>query len=318
VPARPLDLGSVRGLAVGHAETPDGTSGVTVVRFDTPAPTVVDVRGGASATYDTASLSLDATFGARWAIFFAGGSLYGLDAARGVRTRILETGGGHRAFRNPNVVVPISGAALFDLPTRPGPIPDYLPLGYEATRRARRGPVAVGRVGAGAGATVGKYLGRPYAMRGGVGSAASRVGPRGSVGVLVAVNSFGAVRDPASGIWVAGARGRDGRIRPPRSGRSVRDVPTGTTLTLVVTDLAVDRPALARVAAIVHSGLASAIVPFHGATDGDVLFVASTRRAGPVAAEGRPGEVPDRLGARAAALAVAAVLGAVRAAKSER
>jgi L-aminopeptidase/D-esterase-like protein len=317
VPSSSLDLGSVRGLSVGHAETPEGTSGVTVVRFDEPAPTVVDVRGGASATYDTASLSLDATFGARWAIFFAGGSLYGLDAARGVRTRILETGGGHRAFRNPNVVVPISGAALFDLPTRAGPIPDYLPLGYEATRRARRGSVAVGRVGAGAGATVGKYLGRHRAMRGGIGSAAARWGSRGCVGVLVAVNAVGAIRDPATGTWVAGARGRDGRVSPPRTERTGRGATRGTTLTLVVTDLAVDRPALARIAAIVHSGLASAIVPFHSATDGDVLFASSTRAAGPTEAEGQPGGVADRLGARGAELAVAAVLGAVRAAQKE-
>jgi L-aminopeptidase/D-esterase-like protein len=317
MPSRSLDLGSIPGLAVGHAETPDATSGVTVVRFDEAAPTVVDVRGGASTTYDTASLALDATFGGRWAIFFVGGSLYGLDAARGVRTRILETGGGHRVFRNPNVVVPISGAALYDLPRRAGPIPDYLPLGYEAARRARRGPVAVGRVGAGAGATVGKYLGRHRAMRGGIGSAGARVRPRGSVGVLVAVNAFGAIRDPATGSWVAGARGRDGRVSPPRPGRPGRDATTGTTLTLVVTDVAVDRPALARVAAIVHAALASVIVPFHGATDGDVLFAATTRSAGLPRGERRPGEVADRLGATAAPLAVAAVLGAVRAAQAE-
>jgi L-aminopeptidase/D-esterase-like protein len=317
VPQRSPDLGSVRGLSVGHAETPDGTSGVTVVRFDRLTPTVVDVRGGASATYDTASLSLDATFGARSAIFFAGGSLYGLDAARGVRTRILETGGGYRPLRNPNPVVPISGAALFDLPSRVGPIPDYLPLGYEATRRARRGRVALGRVGAGAGATVGKYLGRRRAMRGGIGSAAVRVQSRGYVGALVAVNAVGAIRDPATGSWVAGARGRGGGVTPPRTEGSRRDATTGTTLALIATDLAVDRPTLARIAAIVHAGLASVIVPFHSATDGDVLFASSTGSAGAPRSEGRPGEVADALGARAAELAVAAVLGAVRAAQSE-
>ena len=121
---RRIDFGRIPGLAVGHAETPERTSGVTVARFDAPFPTVIDVRGGASATYDTASLSLDATFGGRWAIFFSGGSLFGLDAARGVRTRIAEIGGGHRTFRNPNRVVPISGAAIFDLPLAEGPIPD--------------------------------------------------------------------------------------------------------------------------------------------------------------------------------------------------
>lgn len=317
MPARALDLGRIPGLAVGQAETPDGASGVTVALFEEAAPTVVDVRGGASATYDTASLSLDSTYGRRWAIFFAGGSLYGLDAARGIRTRILETGGGHRAFRNPNVVVPVSGAALFDLPTRPGPIPDYLPLGYEAARRADHGPVAIGRVGAGAGATVGKYLGRGRAMRGGIGAAADRVPGGGAVGVLVAVNAVGAVRDPADGRWVAGARDTEGRVVPPQAGVAGQDRTTGTTLGLVATDLTLDRPSLARIAAMVHTGLASAIAPFHSATDGDVIFAVSTEKTRTRGRTARPGELADRLGSRAAALAVAAVLGAVRAARAE-
>ena len=309
MPERVPTLTLVRGVRVGQVETPDATSGVTAVLFDRPAPVVVDVRGGASATYDTASLALDATFGRRWAIFFSGGSLYGLDAARGIRTRILETGGGHRAFRNPNPVVPISGAALFDLPTRRTGLPDYLPLGYEAARRASRAPVAMGSVGAGTGATVGKYRGRARAMRGGLGSAEAAVPRLGRLGVLVVVNAVGAVRDPSTGAWVAGARDRRGRVVPPDAGR--RLLARGTTLALVVAELRVDRPTLARVGAVVHAGLSAAIRPFHSSTDGDVLFVASTERAGPPA-ESRPGEFADRLGARAAELAVAAALRAVR------
>ena len=311
-----IDFARVRGLAVGHAETPDASSGVTAVLFDSAAPAVVEVRGGASATYDTASLSLDSTFGRRWALFFAGGSLYGLDAARGVRLRVLERGGGHRVFRNPNLVAPVSGAALFDLPTAPGPIPDYLPLGYEAATRASREEVPVGRVGAGAGATVGKYLGRGRAMHGGIGAAAVRIGRRGTIGVLLAVNAVGALRDPSTGRWVAGARDSRGRVSPPRSSMSPGST-TGTTLGLVATDLAVDRPTLARVVAMTHVGLASAITPFHTATEGDVLFGASTGAAGPVPHEDRPGGTADRLGVLAGELAVRAALGAVRAANAE-
>jgi L-aminopeptidase/D-esterase-like protein len=316
VTAAPATLTLVRGLRVGQAETPERTSGVSVVLFDAPAPVVVDVRGGASATYDTASLSLDATFGRRWAVFFAGGSLFGLDAARGIRTRILETGGGHRAFQNPNPVVPISGAALFDLPRTLGLLPDYLPLGYEAARTASRDPVAIGRVGAGVGASVGKYRGRDRAMRGGVGSAASREAGTGSVGVLVAVNAVGAVRDPKTGEWVAGARGPRNSVIPPDSGRAGRSRTTGTTLALVVSDLRLERTALARIAAIVQTGLASAIRPFHTSTDGDVLFAAATGVREPRGKEPWPGALADRIGMRASALAVESVLRAVRAANA--
>jgi len=313
-----IDLTEVGGLGVGHAENPEGTSGVTAILFDSAAPTVVEVRGGASATYDTASLSLDSTFGRRWAVFFAGGSLFGLDAARGVRLRVLERGGGHRAFRNPNLVAPVSGAALFDLPTTPGPIPDYLPLGYEAARRASSEDIPVGRVGAGAGATVGKYLGRDRSMRGGVGTAAVRLGRRGTLGVLVVVNSVGALRDPATGRWVAGATDVNRHIVPPEPGLSRPRISGGTTLGLVATDLIVDRPTLARVIAMGHAGLASVVTPFHSATDGDVLFGASTGTAGAGPHESRPGETADRLGSLAAQLLMRAALGAVRIANAER
>lgn len=314
--ARSLDFARIRGLSVGQAETPDGRSGVTAVLFDSASPTVVEVRGGASATYDIASLSLDATFGRRWALFFSGGSLFGLDAARGVRLRILERGGGHRAFRNPNPVAPVSGAALFDLPTTQGPIPDYLPLGYEAARRANREEVSVGRVGAGAGATVGKYLGRDRAMHGGVGTAALRMA-RGTLGVLLVVNAVGAVRNPATGEWVAGARAKGGLVAPPTSDPGRGDRTTGTTLGVVATDLAVDRPTLSRIVAMCHAGLASAIAPFHSSTDGDVLFGVSAGSSVTAPHETRPGEVADRLGAAAALLVVRAALGAVRAANKE-
>jgi L-aminopeptidase/D-esterase-like protein len=317
MPRRRPTLTDVRGVRVGQVETPDGASGVSVVLFDRPAPTVVDVRGGASATYDTASLSLDATFGRRWAIFFAGGSLYGLDAARGVRTRILETGGGAAVFRNPNPVVQISGAALFDLPSEPGRLPDYLPLGYEAARVADRSPVRSGKVGAGAGATVGKYRGRAGLMRGGAASAGGREPGLGGVGVFVAVNAVGAVRDPERARWVAGARGPRGRIVPPGSddARPLRS--TGTTLALVVVEAEVDRPTLARVAAMVHTGLGFAIRPFHSSTDGDVVFAASTGVRDPPESR-RPGETADRLGLRASELAIQSVLEAVRTANLRR
>lgn len=318
MPEPRVDLTEVGGIAVGHAESPDGSTGVSAVLFDTAAPTVVEVRGGASATYDTASLSLDATFGRRWALFFAGGSLFGLDAARGVRLRVLERGGGHQAFRNPNPVAPVSGAALFDLPRARGAIPDYLPLGYEAARRAVGDDIPVGRVGAGAGATVGKYLGRVRAMRGGVGTAAARVGRRGMVGVIVVVNSVGAIRDPSSGRFVAGARDDQGRVVAPDATTMRPRGPAGTTLGLVVTDLVVDRPTLARVVAMSHAGLASVVTPFHSATDGDVLFGSSTGTAGKPPREERPGATADLLGSLAAQLLVRATLGAVRIANAER
>jgi len=134
----------------------------------------------------------------------------------------------------------------------------------------------------------------------------------GRVAALVAVNSAGAVRDPARGSWVAGARGPRGRIVPP--GVDSKDVRagTGTTLTVILTDLEVPRPTLQRAAAVVHAALGGVVVPYHSATDGDVLFAVSTGLTGPPPKESRPGGTADALGFLASAAAIDTVLGAVR------
>jgi L-aminopeptidase/D-esterase-like protein len=249
--------------------------------FDQASLTAIDVRGGASCTYDTASLDLEATFGRRWGIFFAGGSIYGLDAARGVRTRLLEVGIGQPLLGGRVPIVQLSGSTIYDLPSRGGAMADYLPLGYEAALSAGSTAVAQGRIGAGAGATVGKYRGRRLAMPGGLGSTAERIRGLGWVGALVVANSVGAVRDPETGRWVAGARTGSGKITPPvnpwRTSSSWGGSSTGTTLVLVATDIALDRRELKRVAVMAQTGVARAITPAHAAVDGDVVFAVSTR-----------------------------------------
>jgi len=313
------DLLDVRGVRVGHAADPGRTTGVTAVVFDDAASTVVDVRGGASGTYDTASLSLDATFGRRWALFLAGGSLFGLDAARGVRTALLEAGAGTRAFGKGRRVVPISGAVVFDLPPDDRPLPDYAELGYAAAATAGRGSLTQGRVGAGTGATVAKYLGRAAGMAGGVGSSARTLGGGRTVGVLTVVNAAGAVRDPGTGRWVAAARGPGGRLVPPVALPRRRLAGRGTTVSVVVTDLGLDRPELARVASIVHAGLARAIVPYLTSVDGDLVFAATTSPVPSHRPDAWPGASADHVGRLAAEAAVDAVLSAVaRAARGPR
>ncbi len=309
---RASDLVAVRGLRVGHATTTAGDTGVTAVLVDDGAPTVVDVRGGASGTYDTASLALDATFGRRWGIFFSGGSLFGLDAAAGVRRALLESGAGATAFGTKFRLAPVSGAVIFDLPQIEGPVPSYEPLGYAAAAAAGRSPCGSGRIGAGAGATVAKYLGRPGFRHGGLGSAARPLGSGHSVGALVVVNAAGAIRDPDSGTWVAVARDAGGRRVPPVGGQLRRLQGRGTTVGLVATDLALSRPQLARVAAIAHAGVARTVVPHLTSVDGDTLFALTTSHETPERREEWPGAIADAVGRLAAEAAVDAVLAAVR------
>ncbi|MCI4321732.1 MAG: P1 family peptidase [Thermoplasmata archaeon] len=303
-------LSSVR---VGHATTADGLSGVSVLLFGLAAPTVVDVRGGASGTYDTASLALDATFGRRWAIFFSGGSLFGLDAAAGVRDQILRDGGGQAVFGNPNRVAPVSGAILFDLPREARAPPDYRSLGLEAARGAGPLGVSADAIGAGAGARIGKYLGPGRSQPGAIALELVTDPDLGTIAALAAVNAVGAVRDPDRGRWIAGARDTAGRLVPPDVAGPTAS--PGTTLVALVTDVPVSRPVLQRVAAFAHTGLSRAVVPSHTATDGDAVFVTSVAGdSAHVAHERRTGETADRLGVLAERATVRAIVAAGRAA----
>jgi L-aminopeptidase/D-esterase-like protein len=304
---------TVPGVRIGHAATADGATGVSVLVFDHATATVVDVRGGASGTYDTASLALDATYGRRWGVFFTGGSLFGLDAGGGIRDEILRQGGGHAVFANPNRIAPVSGAVLYDLPRERWRPPDYRRLGQRAARSARPIQERAGRIGAGSGARIGKYLGRGHSQAGALAVVVERVERFGVVAALAVLNSVGAVRDPAAGVWVAGARDRRGRLVPPDA--AVPEAVTGTTLVAIVTDVVAPRSTLQQVAAFAHTGLARAVVPAHTATDGDTVFVSSTGPEDqPGSPEARPGEQADRLGVAAERATVRAIVAAARAA----
>ena len=107
----------------------------------------------------------------------------------------------------------VPAAVLFDLPVGGKPL-DQARRRRAATRprqAATDGPIAEGSVGAGAGATVGKFGGGGSAMKGGIGTASITL-PNGlTVAALVAVNAAGDIVDPATGRIVAGARGADGQ-----------------------------------------------------------------------------------------------------------
>jgi L-aminopeptidase/D-esterase-like protein len=190
---------------------------------------------------------------------------------------------GYATTAGPVPIVP--AAIIFDLPV--GDRPDVRPdaaCGYEAARRAAAGRFDEGSVGAGAGATVGKLLGRERAMKGGVGSAALTTADGLVVGALVVVNAVGSVIDPRTARVIAGARGADGRrledpfelvrrgVAPPGPARE------HTTIGVVATNARLTKAQARKVAEMAHDGLARAIVPSHTPADGDTLFALATGR----------------------------------------
>ena len=284
-----MTITDVPGIRVGHWTGTD--TGVTVVWA--PAGTVGsgEIRGGAPATRETALLEPTRLVDRVDAVVLAGGSAFGLAAADGVVRFLAERGQG---FPTAAGVVPIVvGAALFDLPVAQVPGPEE---GWAAAVDAgRSAPAGSGRIGAGRGASVGKWRGREYSVPGGLGTASLRVGDA-TVGALVACNPAGDVLAPDGSVLA-------GSSAPPD--RPSFPAPTPfehTTLVVVATDARIDKAECHLMAQSAHDGLAQAIRPAHTRYDGDFAAVLAT---GEVAAH------PDRLRVAAAEVVARAVRAAV-------
>ena len=211
------------------------------------------------------------------ALLLTGGSAYGLAAADGVMRFLEERGIG---YRTPWGVVPIvPGAVIFDLNVGSQKTRPTRESGYAAAAAAGSTEVAEGAVGVGAGATVGKWRGLPYAMRGGFGIATMEYqGVR--VSAAAVANAVGDVVD-ADGTIIAGARSDGGKwcasenpMRiPPEGGASRGGL--NTVLVALMTDALLAKVDANRVAQRAHDGLARAVRPAHTSHDGDTVFCLS-------------------------------------------
>jgi L-aminopeptidase/D-esterase-like protein len=311
----------VAGIKVGHYTDLEGITGCTVVLCEGGAVGGVDVRGSAPATRET-----DLMRPANWvqeihAVLITGGSAYGLDAAGGVMRWLEEHGVG---FNVGVAVVPIvPAAALLDLSLGdPKARPDAK-AGYQACQSATDGPVAEGSVGAGTGATVGKFLGPNYVTKGGLGTASVKVGKGVVVGAIVAVNAVGDVVDPNTGAVIAGTRKpvvggfvNSAKLIQGDLGRTILGL-ANTALAVVATSAYLSKEAANKVAQMAHDGLGRSIRPAHTMWDGDTVFALATgkRPKGRRSGEGS-GADPTVVGAAAADVLAQAVVRAVQQAES--
>ena len=278
-------LTSIPGIEVGHFTDARRPTGCTAVLFRKGAVAGVDVRGAAPGTRETDLLNPINTVQEIHAIMLSGGSSYGLDTATGAMRFLEEHGIGYHMGKQ---VVPIVPAAiLYDLSIGDGHIRPDAAAGYAACQAASGARVAEGSVGAGAGATIGKFFGPKSMMKSGLGSAGQAVGATGiMVAAIVAVNAVGDVIDPSTGHIVAGARKPDGSgfidtMARWREGQGSRENQAGrnTTIGVVATNAIFDKAQMTKIAQMAHDGLARAINPVHTIMDGDTIFAVTTGAA---------------------------------------
>ncbi|WP_374935695.1 P1 family peptidase [Streptomyces sp. SM11] len=334
-PGRPplLDaLTDVTGIRVGHAEVAGAgaLSGTTVVLApEGGAVAAVDVRGGGPGTRETDALDPRNLVQRVDAVVLTGGSAYGLDAASGVMAWLEEQGRGVRVGAGPGRVVPVvPAAALFDLGRggdwRARPDASTGRAAVEAAAATEPGePVTEGCVGAGTGAVAGQ-------LKGGIGTASTRLPSGVTVAALVAVNAAGSVVDSRTGVLFgeygageppaypparihAAAERRLARQREAMEAAGDGAPPFNTTIAVVATDADLTRAQAQKLAGTAHDGLARAVRPVHLLTDGDTVFTLATGQVR--VPPGDPVAVNEILAAGADVLA-RAIVKAVRAARS--
>jgi len=287
-------LTAIPSFRVGHWTDPVGLTGCTVILCpDAGAVASASFLGPSPGTREGVLLSPEKKVERVHGLLLTGGSAFGLAAASGVVRVLEERGVGHET---PWARVPIVPAAvIYDLgvgdpAARPGERE-----GEAAARAASADPVERGRVGAGTGATAGKYLG-VGAVPGGLGSMSlERHGV--AVGALAVVNPIGDVLDERGGVLAGPGVGPGAVAFTPGDVES-------TTLVAVATEHTLTKNDARRLADAAQAALGRVIHPSHTFWDGDSAFVLSSCT--------RPPADPLLLGALVQEAVCAAVRDAVR------
>lgn len=274
-------LTDVAGIKVGHSQSDEGITGVSVIICEEGATGGVDVRGSAPGTRETDLFQAEKMIDKVHAVVLSGGSAFGLDAASGVMNYLEEKGIG---FDVGVTKVPIvASAVIFDLDIGAHHIRPDFKMGYAAAKNATSEDTLQGNVGCGLGATIGKILGPAYAMKAGLGSASVRVGEL-VVSAMVAVNSFGDIYDPNNNQQIAGVYDYKQKkllntleLMKEKNQELTFDL-QNTTIGVVATNARLTKAQANKVAQIAHNGLARTINPVHTMVDGDTIFTMATNK----------------------------------------
>jgi L-aminopeptidase/D-esterase-like protein len=272
-----VTITDIEGVSVGHASDFEGLTGVTVILAPSGMTGGVTINGFASSTRQIDALSPAHIVPEVHAICIAGGSAYGLDAASGVMNYLEEKGNGFDVGVARIPIVPT--AVIFDLRVGSAKRRPDKDMGYLACQQATVGKIAEGTVGAGTGATVGKFYGIEQAMKGGAGIAGDSLDTGLIVAALAVVNAFGDVKDPSTGKILAGARKnkdskefadtaelmRKGVQRPASAFQN-------TTVGVIVTNAKLTKQNASIVARMASVGMAKAVSPAQTIYDGDLVF----------------------------------------------
>ncbi|MGI0520890.1 P1 family peptidase [Microbacterium maritypicum] len=259
------------GVRIGSAHYAEGPTGATVIHIPAGARTAVDARGGA--------VGLSGGFDLNHAICLAGGSVHGLEAGAGVNNALLTMHGNRTGFLDLQLV---STAIIYDFSARPNSVYPDAALGAAALGYAAEGEFAQGLAGAGMTASAGKVDYTRTELTG-QGAAFRQIGDVKILAIVVP-NPVGVIID-REGLVVRGNYDEaTGTRRHPFydyerafAGGFAPETESGnTTISALITNVALTQTELDQFAKQVHSSMHRGIQPFHTDMDGDTLFAVTT------------------------------------------
>lgn len=276
-----IPVSQMKGFKIGHAQDVEHATGCTAILCEQGAWAGVDVRGGSPASRETELLRPVNTVQQIHCVMLSGGSAFGLEAGDGAMQFLAERDVG---FDTGYGRVPIvCGASLFDLELVSNQVRPDKAMGYAACVDAMSGKEpAQGNVGAGTGATVGKFHGPEYMMKSGLGIYAAQSGAV-QCAAIVAVNALGDIMDYDTKKLLAGLLTEDRSAMADTVQVMYREIENNrkpwagnTTIGCVITNAKLDKCQCNKLASIAHNGYAQAIRPVHCAADGDTIFLMTT------------------------------------------
>jgi L-aminopeptidase/D-esterase-like protein len=265
----------MQGLRIGHTTLEKQGTGVTAFIFDRPAVGAYTLCGSSPAAHELSTLDLEVNVTHVNGLIFTGGSAYGLAAVAGAMRWFQEQNIG---WKMPHGIVPIIPTiAIYDLAIKE-PLAPSADDAYQACQAAVENNTAMGRIGAGTGASVGKAVKTAARMSGGVGFATVTLG-KVTITAYAVVNSVGDVRNTAGKI-IAGARYDGGEFADCQKYILANDIapmaaPSNSTLVAVFTDAAFSKIQLKRISKMAVAGMARAVTPVFTQFDGDIIFCIS-------------------------------------------
>jgi len=263
---------------IGHFTDLKRATGCTVIVPPEKNMTSAAARGASPGSREYALLSPKRKISQISALVLTGGSAFGLNCAHGVMEAMVENGQGYHT--NFGLVPIVPAAVIFDKNVGDATAYPSAEDGQSALGSAKYNNEEVGSMGVGTGATVGKWRGMDFAMKGGLGLAHQNY-QNIKVSVLTVVNAVGDVLDKQGRI-MAGALSKENVFLAKddpfcRWDESRVGLAENTLLTAIMTNMILSKQQAHFVAERAHHGIARRIEPSHTGYDGDISFVISSQ-----------------------------------------